>query len=1272
MQKPTIYLSIIFLLIITSQPKSYSWPIPHSGQTICYDNEKNIPCPKPGEPFYGQDGNYYINPRSYTKLDKHGNDLPTNAEEWFMVRDNMTGLIWEIKQALDGVEDYSNPHDADNKYNWEATSWTYPFTENNDIERFLRQINDSNFGGFSDWRLPSIQEFASLAKLSTLTYNYYEDIYISNFTYIEIIYFRKNFYAFYWSSTPFAGDNYSHIWGINFIEGENSCRNDTLFHRVRAVRGRQCRTFDHLVNNNDKTFTDTKTGLIWSISTSESKMNWEDSLKYCVENSLAGFSDWRLPKKEELRSIVDYARYDPATERNIMDTFSEFYWSSTSHDMWTGHAWGVNFSNGHVYFRAKSESNYVRTVRGGQCLSYGHLFIRSPMQAAILITGKTIPINWDTADIEGKVKITLSRHGGKAETFETISPGTKNDGHYDWTITGPTSPNCMLKIEPLSNPDFGSQQSFFTIKNPDIHVSTNKQAIFSISGPEKFTATGTSWINDNSIPGDYTITYTPLACWQTPAKESQSLTYWGTLTFSGIYRKILPPIQNLNADREIKRWSENNQITIKWQPIDQCLKGYAFVWDHQEKTEPTDVITGTNHQTISPLLANGSKHWFHIKSINIHGYASETAHIGPFYIGLPFSPHIADTNQNRHIELEEFNTFNSAWKTSIISDNPDDQIHINVMTFSAYLMKMNIDTRFSGDVNHDNRLNQDDYDAIANALENSSEKSDEMDLDENGYLDNQDMAKLFTILNNLNAIKNNTRVLRQITEQNCYASVQIEIIPDNSASVSYAVAEYLPDGCLPSNIGKNGIWNEKTHTITWGTFLNNQPNILSYHLTCRSNTYSITGITSINGLTKTIAGDMESTISCHSVDKAIIVMGGSLDDPRWDRMLKCANYAYNALMYRGYHKHQLLYLNSEIYIDVDQNGNSGDDIYGLSTSENLNTAITSWAVDANNLFIYLIDHGWLGTFLINEYEVLKASELDQWMDLAESRIPGYIYLLYEACFSGSFIAELKNESMVESKRIIMTSASNEDAHILNDGLLSFSYQFWASMFETPYVYSAFTQATSMMQTYQSPLLDADGDGIANEKKDSLITHVLKIGNDYETLSKRPKIKVNQKCLVLNGKTSHNFITEKIVSLQPITKVWATIVPPKKSLPATGNPIFIVPEIALEFTGKEGQYAGIYSEFYENGLYTVSIYAQNLEENISIPAIVRVFSGDVSQWQGDINMDQRIDLSDIIIGLQMLSDINAIETCGTVVSCDGDDIIDMMDILYILSDHLSID
>ena len=93
--KSKLILTIAGIVLYFSIPTSvYSWPIPDTGQTKCYSDTEEIPCPQPGEPFYGQDANYTINPPSYTKLDAQGNDLPDSATEWVMARDNVTGFRW--------------------------------------------------------------------------------------------------------------------------------------------------------------------------------------------------------------------------------------------------------------------------------------------------------------------------------------------------------------------------------------------------------------------------------------------------------------------------------------------------------------------------------------------------------------------------------------------------------------------------------------------------------------------------------------------------------------------------------------------------------------------------------------------------------------------------------------------------------------------------------------------------------------------------------------------------------------------------------------------------------------------------------------------------------------------------------------------------------------------------------------------------------------------------------------------------------------------------
>lgn len=128
-------------------------PVPDTGVTKCYNATAEIPCPSSGQPFYGQDAQYTINPMSFTKLDSSGNVLPDSATSWFMVKDNVTGLVWESKTNKDGVKNYNDPHDADNTYTWydsnPATNGGYAGTQGSgtDTEDFVKSLNDAKYGG---------------------------------------------------------------------------------------------------------------------------------------------------------------------------------------------------------------------------------------------------------------------------------------------------------------------------------------------------------------------------------------------------------------------------------------------------------------------------------------------------------------------------------------------------------------------------------------------------------------------------------------------------------------------------------------------------------------------------------------------------------------------------------------------------------------------------------------------------------------------------------------------------------------------------------------------------------------------------------------------------------------------------------------------------------------------------------------------------------------------------------------------------------------------
>ena len=124
-----------------------------------------------------------------------------------------------------------------------------------------------------------------------------------------------------------------------------------------------------LIDNKNGTVTDTDTGLMWQQATAPGTYTWDGAISYCVNLTLGGYSDWRLPTIQELISIVDYKKYHPAINADYFhDTKSSCYWTSAPDARSTGHARFVSFYYGDVNYGNKSSSYYVRAVRGGQCL----------------------------------------------------------------------------------------------------------------------------------------------------------------------------------------------------------------------------------------------------------------------------------------------------------------------------------------------------------------------------------------------------------------------------------------------------------------------------------------------------------------------------------------------------------------------------------------------------------------------------------------------------------------------------------------------------------------------------------------------------------------------------------------------------------------------------------------------------------------------------------------------------------------------------------------
>jgi len=114
-------------------------------------------------------------------------------------------------------------------------------------------------------------------------------------------------------------------------------------------------------DNNQSIVIDKKEKKSYSDINNTKTYSFQEAIGYCENLTLANSSDWRLPSKDELRSLFDFRHKPVRIKNSFLNTQEGRYWSSTKASQ--NKAYYIGFDLGR-YSRDKEDKRYfVMCVR---------------------------------------------------------------------------------------------------------------------------------------------------------------------------------------------------------------------------------------------------------------------------------------------------------------------------------------------------------------------------------------------------------------------------------------------------------------------------------------------------------------------------------------------------------------------------------------------------------------------------------------------------------------------------------------------------------------------------------------------------------------------------------------------------------------------------------------------------------------------------------------------------------------------------------------------